>query len=165
MSQTAKEVEIVIFSVEGEEFALPVGHVQEIVRPGAITRFSDEKGGVEGVTTLRGDVLPVVDLGSHLGLPSNRAKERMLVACVEGRLVGLLVDVALEVRRFPMECFREPPAALTASELGSKLGAIARVPDSDRVLLMPDISKLVLPDLNVAAPPASEENGAPGKAA
>lgn len=85
--------------LDGERLALPVRQVQEVVRPGTITRVPHAPFPVCGVTNLRGTVLAVVDLRLRLGLSSRPvdAASRIVVVLSRGRRIGLLVEAAEQV--------------------------------------------------------------------
>ena len=67
MPAAEPERHVVVFSLHGEQYGVPVGAVKEIVRyvqPGATAAAT---GLVVGMISLRGQVLPIVDLSSRLG--------------------------------------------------------------------------------------------------
>jgi purine-binding chemotaxis protein CheW len=107
----------VAFLLDGDTFALPVTHVHEIVRVAAITRVPHAPFPIRGITNLRGQVLPVVDLRLRLGLAAAAApteQSRILVATSRSRTVGLLVDaVAQVVRLAPSKVQPPPPDVMT----------------------------------------------------
>jgi purine-binding chemotaxis protein CheW len=91
--------------VRGELFALPIREVQEILGPRPLTRVFRAPPCVPGVTSLRGEILTVLDLGVLLGLergkPHPAEDARIVVvreAGPEGRRAGLLVEALGPVR-------------------------------------------------------------------
>jgi len=99
----AKELHIVGFRVGTEVFGIPISLVHEIVRVPEITSVPDSPGYVQGVINLRGKIVSVVDLRRRFGEKEIKSskKNRILVAEVEGKLVGLIVDSASEVLKIP----------------------------------------------------------------
>src|SRR5574337_1396437 len=95
----AKELQIVGFRVGRETFGVPISLVHEIVRVPEITAVPDAPGCVEGVINLRGKIVSIIDLRKRFGERQIQGskKNRILVAEVEGKLVGLVVDAASEV--------------------------------------------------------------------
>jgi purine-binding chemotaxis protein CheW len=61
------ERQLIMFSLHGEHYALPIASVQEIIRytPPRVTAAA--RGLVQGLINLRGRVVPILDLSSRLG--------------------------------------------------------------------------------------------------
>ena len=64
----------------GEHYALPVGAVIEIAELGQVTSVPGAPSGVLGVRNLRGQVIPVIDLATMLGLSADAGSQRIVVA-------------------------------------------------------------------------------------
>ncbi|HEX6878806.1 MAG TPA: chemotaxis protein CheW, partial [Terriglobales bacterium] len=107
----AKDLQIVGFRVGAETFGVPIQSVHEIVRMMDITAVPDAPVYIEGVINLRGKIIPVVDLRKRFGekeIKSNK-KNRILVAEIGGKMVGLVVDSASEVLKLPPADVDPPP--------------------------------------------------------
>src|SRR5262245_66292756 len=115
----AKEFHIVGFRIGRETFGVPIGMVHEIVRMPEITSVPDSPGYVEGVINLRGKIVSVVDLRKRFGEREILAhkKNRILVAEVENKMVGLIVDAASEVIKIPENEVDLPPSVFDEGEL------------------------------------------------
>jgi purine-binding chemotaxis protein CheW len=91
------------FFVAGEEFAVEVLRVREVVEHMPITRVPSMPAAVRGVVNLRGAVVPVIDLGVRLsGVPLEITRRTCIVMVelvVDGQrsLMGLLVDAVGQV--------------------------------------------------------------------
>jgi purine-binding chemotaxis protein CheW len=107
----SKELHIVGFRVGREVFGVPISLVREIVRVPEITSVPDSPGFVQGVINLRGKIVSVVDLRLRFGEKNIKPtkKNRILVAEVQGKLVGLIVDSASEVLKIPESDIELPP--------------------------------------------------------
>ncbi len=107
-------VQVVVFRLAGGEFAAPIEQVQEIIRPGAITRVPRAPDWVEGVINLRGNLVPVVDLRRRLGLPTEVSGEltRIIITDSQGSRTGLVVDGVREVLKVPEAAVEEVPEML-----------------------------------------------------
>ena len=94
-----KDIQLVGFRIGRETFGVPIGLVREIVRMMEITAVPDAPDYVEGVINLRGRIIPVIDQRKRFREPGIAAhkRNRILVAELEGRLVGLIVVDANEV--------------------------------------------------------------------
>jgi purine-binding chemotaxis protein CheW len=103
--------------VSGEDFAVDIMRVREIIPPEPLTPVPEAPAHVAGVIRFRGEVVPVVDLRRRLGLrpsePSRRA--RYILVKVAGGLLGLMVDEVREVLRLTRDDLRPAPAALDAT--------------------------------------------------
>lgn len=142
-----QEVQLVVFSLGEEEYGVPVGQVQEIIRMAAITQVPKAPPFVEGVINLRGRVIPVVDLKRlfSLGQNSHDDRSRIIVVEVGDQTVGLTVDDVSEVLRLPVGTIDPPPAV--AGGDGSFLTGVGKL--EQRLLMLLDLEKL-MPNLSLA---------------
>lgn len=83
-----------------ETYALPIGHVLEVTRAPEPTPLPGAPAAVLGLHSLRGEILPVLALGSLLGLEGAAAGDAIVVVEDRGRRGGLTVDALLDVVRF-----------------------------------------------------------------
>ena len=67
--------QLVIFSLHGEQYALPITTVQEIIRHTEPRSLASSTPWIKGVINLRGKIIPVCDLAGRLGLPRTRLRE------------------------------------------------------------------------------------------
>jgi len=138
----AKELHIVGFRVGRETFGVPISLVHEIVRVPEITAVPDSPGYVEGVINLRGKIVSVVDLRKRFGekeIAANK-KNRILVAEVGGKMVGLIVDAASEVIKIPDSEIDLPPSVFEEGELNYVTG-VGKV--KGRLIILVDLSKIL----------------------
>ena len=86
-------------------YCVPVEQVMQIVRPDGILRVPTAPRFVTGVISLRGDVIPVVDLKERLGITReamenpgrNASRARIIVITAGSRSCGLSVDEVREI--------------------------------------------------------------------
>jgi purine-binding chemotaxis protein CheW len=86
--------------VAGEDYALPIADVLEVAELGEVTPLPGAGAAVLGVRNLRGQVLPVVDLATALGLEAS-TPDRVVIADCGGHRAGLAVDSVTAVERLP----------------------------------------------------------------
>jgi purine-binding chemotaxis protein CheW len=93
------------FHVGGEEYAVPVGFVTEIVRLQRTFIIPDVPEYIRGVINLRGKVIPLLDVRSRFGLAQAAYNDRTVVVVLEvGETpTGLVVDGVSEVAEIPPE--------------------------------------------------------------
>jgi purine-binding chemotaxis protein CheW len=109
------QVTLGCFEVGGRIFALDVGYVREVVRWQPVTPLPKAPELIEGVIDLRGAVVPVIDLGrALLGAPvSEGPNARIAVSEVDGLVLGLAVDAAVEVIAVDVTAMEDPPGLAT----------------------------------------------------
>jgi chemotaxis signal transduction protein len=93
----------VLARVGRESYAIPVTHVLEVVDLGDLTPLAGAGRYVLGMRNLRGQVVPVFDLGGLLGGGEEALPARVCVAVHEGRLAGLAVDEVTDVAALASE--------------------------------------------------------------
>ncbi len=91
--------ELISFRIGSQEFCVDIMDVREIRGWTPATALPQAPAFVRGVINLRGAVLPIVDLGSRLGLGSAdpTARHVIIVAQVGSQVVGLLVDAVSDI--------------------------------------------------------------------
>jgi len=87
------------FHVEGEEYAVSVAHVTEIVRLQKMFAMPDVPEYIRGVINLRGKVIPLLDVRARFGLPEAPYTDRTVIVVLEleETITGLVVDGVSEV--------------------------------------------------------------------
>lgn len=138
----AGEEQVVVLELAGEAYGVEIGRVQEIIRMQPITRVPNVPAFIEGVTNLRGRVIPVLDLRRRFGLaatPPTR-QSRIVVAELGSHAVGLIVDGVSEVLRVPAEAV-EPPSALVTTAESTYLRGVAKL--EDRLVLLLDLTRIL----------------------
>jgi purine-binding chemotaxis protein CheW len=108
----AQLAQLCTFRVGGEDYAIDIMRVREIIPPLPVTPVPRAPAFVEGVVRLRGDVVPVLDVRRRLGVPITPAtrKTKVLIVNVAGRRLGLVVDEVTEVVRIPRSDIRPAPS-------------------------------------------------------
>ncbi len=137
-----KELHLVGFRIGRETFAVPIELVHEIVRVPEITAVPDAPDFVEGVINLRGKIISIVDLRKRFGeaeiKPSK--KNRILVAEVGDKMVGLIVDAASEVLKIPPADVEPPPNVFAEGELNYVTG-VGKL--NGRLIMLVDLKQIL----------------------
>ncbi|MDH7576739.1 MAG: chemotaxis protein CheW [Bacillota bacterium] len=136
------EIQLVVFSVEKEEYGLEISQVQEINRLLPITRVPRAPAYIEGVINLRGNVVPVVNLHSRLklGMRTNTDRTRIVVVRAQGIPVGLIVDEVLEVLCLSSSAV-EPHAMPGVTSNAGYLQGVGKI--NERLILLLDLDSLL----------------------
>jgi purine-binding chemotaxis protein CheW len=150
----ATEEHVVIFRLADEYYALDIQTVQEIVRLPAITSIPGADTWVEGVTNLRGRVVPVIDLRRRCGVVASDPTVDTRIVVVNGSsgMVGLIVDAVTEVTRIPGDQI-EPPGVLITGADNAYIRGVAKL--ETRLVSLMDLEG-VLPSLAEAEPGPAE---------
>jgi purine-binding chemotaxis protein CheW len=107
------EVQIIIFKLGTEEYAVPITCVQEIIMCQESTRIPKSPPYVEGVINLRGQIIPVIDGKKKFNLAAikkeNNLDERIMVIESENQTIGMIVDEVSEVIHLSVDAIEPPP--------------------------------------------------------
>ena len=89
-----REIEMLSFRLGGEEYAVPVADVREVLKIIQLTTVPNTPEYILGIMSLRGTMLPIIDLRRRFGLPAGvqDEKSRIVVVNSADEEVGLLVD-------------------------------------------------------------------------
>lgn len=142
------KLEILMFSLgrdlrtdREETFGINVFKVREVMRIPPITRAPEMPPSVEGMVSLRGALVPVIDLAKYIGLVTDTKPEIMIVTEYNGHTQGFLVKAVDNILRLDWSAMRVPPAMLVA-ELGGLVTAITELKDK-RLVMMIDVEKVL----------------------
>jgi len=137
--------EFLAFRVGAEEYAIDILQVQEIRSYEAPTRIAQAGASVAGVLNLRGVIVPIVDLRTHLGSPALfDAATVTVVLNLRGRTVGAIVDAVCDVIELGSHAICPAPA-LAGNEVTGAIAGIGTVQQGEhrRMLILIDIERLV----------------------
>ncbi len=103
--QNLKEVQMVSFYLDKQEFTVPIIVVQEVIRFMTPTKLPSAPRFIAGMVNLRGRVTPLVFLGDLLGVPrQNEDAEKFIIICkCKGLQVGLIIDRVHTMYRVPQD--------------------------------------------------------------
>jgi len=109
------EQQVVVFELANEQYGVDISTVEGIIKLQTITRMPQAPSYVEGVTNLRGNVVPVIDLRARFGLPKVEPTNdtRIVVAYMGQSKVGMVVDAVSQVLVVPSDAIEPPPAMVT----------------------------------------------------
>ena len=130
------EQQLVVFDLAREHYGVPIGAVQSIIKMQAITFMPQAPSFVDGITNLRGQVLPVVDPRKRFGLPTApaTAESRMVVVEIGQAAVALIVDRVSEVLRVD-EAVIEPPSPIVVPSSAAYIQGIVKLAGREVILL------------------------------
>ncbi|WP_291994510.1 chemotaxis protein [Candidatus Accumulibacter sp. ACC003] len=142
------KLEILLFSLgtdsrtgRQETFGINVFKVREVMRTPLITAAPEMPASVQGMVSLRGVLVPVVDLARYAGVDSQAPRSIMIVTEYAGHTQGFLVEGVDTILRLDWSQMRVPPAMLLA-EMGGLVTAVTELSDGRLVMLM-DVEKIL----------------------
>jgi two-component system, chemotaxis family, chemotaxis protein CheV len=125
-----------------ETYGINVFKVREVMRTPAITAAPDMPAAVKGMVSLRGVLVPVVDLAEYAGVQPDSPRDIMIVTEYNGHTQGFLVEAVDTILRLDWAQMRVPPEMLISSHLGGLVTAITELPDN-RLVMMLDVERVL----------------------
>jgi purine-binding chemotaxis protein CheW len=145
-SDSNRTSQYLTFFLAGEEYAVGILQVHEILEVDAITRVPSSPAWIRGVINLRGSVVPVVDLALKLGLPETRITRHtcivILDAVVLGQtmVLGVLTDSVNQVIDLASPDIQPPPSFGAPVHPGCLVGMAQAGP---RFILLLDVDRVL----------------------
>lgn len=136
------ENQFVVFKVNDEAYGVDIATVESIIKMQAITAVPHAPAFIEGVTNLRGTILPVMDLRKRFGIETTPPTKDTRIVVIEmgGLTVGIIVDAVSEVVRVPEECI-EPLSPLVSTVDSAFMRGIAKM--EDQLVILLDLSQVL----------------------
>jgi purine-binding chemotaxis protein CheW len=134
---SSDELQLVSFDVDGQEYAIAIEDVQEIVQvPESVIHVPRSESHVLGVMTLRSRLLPLVNLRSMFALPHRDLdeKSRIVVLTFGGVSVGVVVDAVSEVLRVSKSGVDALPGMLAREGNLAEVTSICRLDEGKRLV-------------------------------
>lgn len=137
----SKYMQVVVFSLGGEEYSVDISIVREIIRMVDITRIPQLPEFIEGVMNLRGQIITVIDLRKRFEIkPAVNDNNRIIIVVLKGEPVGIIVDSVLEVMTVLPAQIDDIPS-IKHAQTQEYLKGICKV--NDRILILLDIDKIL----------------------
>ena len=142
------KLEILLFSLgvdqrtgRRETYGINVFKVREVMRTPVITAAPEMPSSVEGMVSLRGALVPVIDLAKYSGIAVDTPREIMIVTEYNGHTQGFLVEGVDTILRLDWSKMRVPPEMLMA-QTGGLVTAVTELEDN-RLVMMMDVEKVL----------------------
>jgi len=145
-NESINEEQLVSFLLDKEEYAIGIMKVKEIIRTPQIVKVPNCENYIEGVVSIRNNLLPIINLRTYFGMEHLDISDytRILVVDMGNFTAGIMVDKVLEVLRVPTGIIQPPPRFSTQS--GEQLKGVAKLENGKRMILILEPSKLVSAD-------------------
>ncbi len=136
------EGKYVVFRLEEETYGIEIMKVKEITEYRKTTKIPRAPEFVDGVINLRGSIVPIINLKKKFRLKSGVIKEnsRVIVVNREERLLGFLVDEALQVITLAKEDIDDTPD-IVAEINASRIMGIGRI--GEQIIIILDFAAIL----------------------
>jgi purine-binding chemotaxis protein CheW len=170
-SEALETAQYLTFALAGEEFAIDILRVKEIIEYASPTKVPMTPASIRGVINVRGSVVPVVDLAVRFGLPPGEVTKRTCIIIVEvdldgdNTMMGIVGDAVNEVTYLTADDIEPPPnfGTRVAVEFLVGFGKIG-----ERFVLLLDVNRVLSAEefeaLIAAQTEAAEVGAADGEA-
>ncbi|TCW32187.1 chemotaxis protein [Gulbenkiania mobilis] len=142
------KLEILLFSLgedqrtgRKETFGINVFKVREVMRTPEITAAPEMPSSVEGMVSLRGTLVPVIDLAKYAGIVTAHKPEIMIVTEYNGHTQGFLVEAVDTILRLDWSAMRVPPEMIT-NRMAGLVTAVTELGGGTLVMMM-DVEKVL----------------------
>ncbi|MCS7386572.1 MAG: chemotaxis protein CheW [archaeon GB-1867-005] len=137
------EIQVVLFSLNGVLYGADVHQVREVREVKEVTPVPYAPPYVEGVTNLRGEVIPVIDLKKRFNITEDKESKNKIMLVVHGedkKVIGVLVDSVMEVMSISQSDIERTPDILSMSNSNYILGVAKRGED---LIILLDLRRIV----------------------
>lgn len=144
MAKAKSTKQYVGFRLADQEYAFRIEQIQEIVIPDRVTRIPQVPDYVEGVSNLRGTIIPIIKLRRLFDLDAKEKDDetRTIVVNVGERTIGCTVDSVTQVMRIAPEQI-QPAPEIVRSEGAAYIAGFAKI--ETRIVVLLEIQELLDP--------------------
>ena len=138
-------LQMINFTVGGDEYAVEIQKVREVITFREITQLPKAPSFVKGIINLRGEVIPVIDLREKFGLAHEgySALTNVVIVEIGRKAVGVVVDnVRHVIRVAPSDLAPSPPFIGGLS--GSYVVGVAKL--GERLIVVLDMDRILTAD-------------------
>lgn len=152
-----------VFKIGEEDFAIEIKRVVEILSTHKVHSIPELPEFLSGVITVRGEVIPLLDLRKRFGIQSSSKKELIIVIKSENEKIGLLVDSVKEITNIKIDDITSPPSIFKGLKK-KYLEGIGK--KNDRIIIILNVDELLTSEEKITLKEAEEvfeENKGNGK--
>lgn len=143
--QSMSEEQLVTFSINREEYGIRIMQVQEINRLTEITNVPRAPYFIDGMTNLRGNVIPVINVRELFGLENKEADDRtrIIIVDIAGNKTGLRVDQVNEVLRLSKHDIESTPSIITSGKSNRYMDGVCKLDGGKRMVMLLDVEQVL----------------------
>jgi purine-binding chemotaxis protein CheW len=129
-----------VFKIGGEDFGVDIDRVVEILKAQRIYSIPELPDFLSGVITVRGEVIPLLDLRRRFGFQPSIKKERIIIVRCDSEKIGILVDEIKEITSLTTEEIISPPSIFKGLKRKYLTGLGKK---NDRIIILLNIDDLL----------------------
>lgn len=129
-----------VFKIGGEDFGVGINRIVEILKTQKIHSLPDLPDFLSGVVTVRGEVIPLLNLKKRFGFESSAEREHILIIKCDSEKIGLLVDEIKEIISLATEEITVPPSIFKGLKRRYLTGLGKK---GDRIIILLNIDDLL----------------------
>lgn len=109
-------VQLVVFTLDDEEYAVPITDLQEIIKVPEVTPVPNAPSFVKGILNLRGKIVVVIDLENRFQLTreGSEPSKHIIITEIENASFGVVVDEVIEVLTIPKSSIQPTPTLMSS---------------------------------------------------
>lgn len=133
------DIQVFVFVLNGEEYAVDVNNVKEIIRAEEkeVTSVPNVPDFIEGITNVRGQAVPLIDLEEKLEIEQEESNYIVIIE-LEDATAGLMVDEVEEVMNLDSEKVKDAPEIVEEEIHRKYVDSVAVL--EDRMIIILDLS-------------------------
>ncbi|MBO4779653.1 MAG: chemotaxis protein CheV [Selenomonadaceae bacterium] len=139
------EFEIVEFSIGGVNYGINVAKVREVIQRAPVTSMPQAHPYVDGLFTLRGKAIPLVNLPRCLNVTNGDESKNIIVTEINNYDIGFLVENVSRIHRISWKDMEPAP------EVGDQSRVVGIIKMPDRIVLLLDFETIIAeinPEIN-----------------
>ncbi|HHQ42088.1 MAG TPA: purine-binding chemotaxis protein CheW, partial [Chromatiales bacterium] len=144
----ANRLEVLLFSLgtdratgRSEVFGINVFKVREVMQVPEITRAPDVPPAVEGMISLRGNMIPVINLARFCGFDAEEEPQILIITEYNRFVQALLVHSVESILRLEWTQVKVPPPMMQ-NRMGGLITAVTQL-DDGRIVMILDVEKVL----------------------
>ncbi|MCW4003135.1 MAG: chemotaxis protein CheW [Candidatus Bathyarchaeota archaeon] len=139
-----EEIQMLTFTLDNVMYGVNVNQVREVKNFEGVTPVPYAPIYVKGVTNLRGEVIPVIDLRKRFGIAEDNGQGTNIMIIVQDKHpVGIMVDSVMEVLTLPKSDIEANPDSLIIDRSEAVTGVAKH--EKDLIILL-DLLKVISKD-------------------
>ena len=153
----SEELQLVVFRLADEEFALDISQVREIIRMQEVTPMPKAPDFITGVLNLRGQIVAVMDLAQRFAIKNSLRTDvaRIIIVEVGDSKIGLIVDEVPEVIRMPLNDMEPTPAMIESKVHAEFIKGVGKF--QDRLIIVLDAGSILSKEESSHLPAQTEQ--------
>jgi len=143
-----KYLKIVVFTLDEEEYGIPITDLKEIIRIPEITHIPNSPKYIKGILNLRGQIIVVVNLEKLFKLTRSNDKNpnHILISDIDNNKFGLIVDNVTEIKDIKLQNIKKTPKILSAKIGTNNLKGVAvldKKSKNSRIIMLLNLPKIL----------------------